>query len=166
MKIYFLLFFVFFVCSCSSNTKVDELYCIDNDAFDVSIFGNDISNVSKKQIFNRIINESNIKFDETSIYLINLSINVKRTTSLVSGNNTVEIENVNFVVNYKIINKINNTLIDSGKFIIVDEVDISNNRFANYARDNYIIDNFTKNLIVKLENKVQILLNNKKCKKV
>ena len=152
-----------FVCSCSSVKKVS--YCINSEKFDINIINSEIDKINQKLILNTLINESNVEYDKYSNFLIELQIKIRRNNSLISINNTVEIENINFVVSYKIFDKNEKNIIDKGKIIIVDSVHISDDRFANFATENYLMENFARNLSIKLENKIKMLLNNKKCKK-
>lgn len=163
-KIYYLFFLMLFLSSCYSNTGIK--YCIDEDTFDIAIIGNELSKINQKLVLNKLINDSSIKYNKDSNLLIEVNITLRRNTSLISINNTVQMENLNFIVRYSIKDKTNKLTLDNGKFIIVDDLNVSDNRFANYATDNYIMDNFAKNLSIKLENKVKGLLINKKCKKV
>lgn len=153
-----------FLCSCYSNTS--PKYCVNGDTFDIAIISNELSKINQKLVLNKLINESNIKFNQDSNLLIEINISLRRSTSLISSNNTVQMENLNFVVHYSIKDKANKLTLEKGKFIIVDDLNVSDNRFANYATDNYIMDNFAKNLSIKLESKLKSLLINKKCKKL
>lgn len=162
-KLYYILF-LFFLSSCYS--VVDTKHCINTDTFDIGINGNNLNKINQKLVLNKLINESSIKYNKDSDLLIEVFITLRRNTSLISVNNIVQLENLNFIVNYSIKNKIDNTIIDKGKFIIIDDLNISDNRFANYATDNYIMENFAKNLSIKLENRIKNLLIYKNCKKI
>lgn len=161
MRNFFLLLFVFLI-SCSLN-KVDKNSCINGDEFNVIVVNEGLNKIDRKIIISRIINDSSINFNRNSNYVVELKINMRKNTALISPNNTTELENISFIVNYKVLNKNNGVIIDKGRFIVVDEVDVSESRFANYATDKYIMDNFTKNLIVKLEGRLRLLLKNKSC---
>ncbi len=163
-KIYYLFFLILFLNSCYSNNNIK--YCASTDLFNINIISNDLSRMDQKLVLNKLINESSIKFNQDSNLLIDIRIVLKRNTSLISINNTVQMENLNFIVYYNIKDKVNNLVLDKSKIIIVDDLNVSDNRFANYATNNYIIDNFAKNLSIKLESKVRNFLANKKCKKI
>ncbi len=152
----------FFAISCSSTNKK---YCISGDVFDIEITGGSLSRVSQKLLLDSIINNSSINIDEDSNFLITLNIGTVRRTSLVSMNNDIENQNVDYIVKYKITDKINKGIIESGKLIITDDINISDDRFANFATENYITENFVRNLSMRLENVIKSVLANKKCKK-
>lgn len=162
-KVYYLFFLMFFLFSCRSTT--DIYTCVDTDAFDINIVDTNLNKVEQKSILNKLINESGIKFDKDSSLLIELKIVLRKNVSLVSTNSVTRMNNFNFVVHYKIKNRIDNSVLDNGKIIVIDDLNVSDNRFANYATNDYIINNFTKNLLAKLENKIKSFLINGKCKK-
>ena len=87
-----------------------------------------------------------------------------RKASILSNNNTTDAENINFIVNYEIYDKNEKIVIDSGKIFVVDDINISNERFANYAFEENIINNFSKSLSVKLKNRIDLILKRNSCK--
>ncbi len=164
-EIIFILFIIVILPSCSLNKKKPE-YCINSDSFDITLTSNALSRINNKVIMDNIINYSNINIDQNSNYLIQLNIDIRRRTSIVSINNEVENQNINFIVKYNIFDKKNKTVLDGGKFIIIENFEISDDRFANFATDNYLMENFARNLSVRLESFIDSLLINKNCKKI
>lgn len=138
-------------------------YCFVDRGFEFELISSDLSKINKKIVLSNLVNNSSIKYEEKSDLKIVLNIQTRRNTSLVSLNNSTLIENINFITEYKVFDKKN--LITQGKIIIVDDSDVFDNRFANYAVDSYIMENFAKNLTNKLENKIELLLkeNAKNC---
>ncbi len=161
MKRFFCLIFLIFISSCSGQKNN---YCFIERGFDFSINSTDLNKINKKILLDNLINNSNIEYKENSDLKIVLNIQTRRTSSLTSLNNSTLIENINFTTEYKILDKGN--LITEGKIIIIDNSDVFDNRFANYAVSNYIMENFSKNLTKRLENKVDMMLKNnyKNCK--
>ena len=145
--------------------SVKREYCIVGNSFSISLSGNAFTRVNYKKTMDSLINYSNINFNEKSNYQIDLNVNTQLRTSIISMNDDVESQNVIFNVKYNIFDKKNNILIDSGKFIIVENFEIADDRFANFATDNYLFENFAKNLSIRLENIVERLLAGSKCKK-
>ena len=47
---------------------------------------------------------------------------------------------------------------------MIDDINISNERFANYVFEENIIDNFSKSLSVKLKNRIDLILKRNSCK--
>lgn len=163
MKALCFIFLLALLVSCAFTKRPD--YCIEPNGFDIEIYGTGITKINQKTILNKIINESNIEYNENSNYFIELRIKTRRHNSLISVNNVVKIQNIDFVTDYRIVDRSSNVVVDYGRIIIIDSIDISDNRFANFATQNYIMENFARNLSIRLENIVKMLLNNKKCKK-
>jgi len=158
-KLFCLILLIITSCSIKQNN-----YCFINDGFEYSIVNSDLNKLNKKIILNNLINNSNIKYKKNSNLKIVFDIEIKENTSLISLNNSTLIKNITFTTKYQIFDKKN--LIKEGKIIIIDDSDVFDNRFANYSLDSYIIENFSKNLTTKLENKIDMLLkqNEKNCK--
>jgi len=150
--------------SCRSSGSLG--YCVNSDNFAINITANEISDVDKKLILDRIVNGTSIRVNKDSDMLIELKITLRRNVILMSPNNTVDMENLNFIVYYEVMDRVNKVAIDRGRFIISDDLNVSENRFANYTANRYVMENFAKNLSIRLENKIVSLLANKKCKKV
>ena len=140
------LFFILFSCATVK-------YNIDN--YDIELYNSNISNILQKKIYNELINNSSIIYNKDSDYLLKISINKKSKTSLYSKNISDELYNIKYIINYIIINKINNNQLTKNKIIVYDDKFIAKNRFANYMQDEYINDNFIKSLISKLEEKLK-----------
>lgn len=157
-KLFCLIFLAILSCSTTKNN-----YCFVENGFEYSVVSSDLSKVNKKIILNNLTNNSNIKYRKNSDLKIVLNIGMKERTSLVSSDNSTLIESITFTTEYKIYNKKN--FIADGKIIIIDDSDVFDNRFANYSLDSYVIENFSKNLNSKLENKIEAILkqNEKNC---
>lgn len=162
-KILFLLFLICFTNSCSINQN-NKTYCIDNSNFSIGGIGGNLSNLNKKIIMNSLVSESGINIDQDNKKSILLTIDMVRKASILSNNNTTDAENINFMVNYEIYDKNEKIVIDSGKIFVVDDINISNKRFANYAFEENIINNFSKSLSVKLKNRIDLILKRNSCK--
>lgn len=162
-KILFLLFLICFTNSCSINQN-NKTYCIDNSNFSIGGIGGNLSNLNKKIIMNSLVSESGINIDQDNKKSILLTIDMVRKASILSNNNTTDAENINFIVNYEIYDKNEKIVIDSGKIFVVDDINISNKRFTNYAFEENIINNFSKSLSVKLKNRIDLILKRNSCK--
>lgn len=162
-KFLFLLFLICFVNSCTVNQN-NKTYCIDNSNFSIGGIGGNLSNLNKKIIMNSLVSESGINIDQDNKKSILLTIDMVRKASILSNNNTTDAENINFIVNYEIYDKNEKIVIDSGKIFVVDDINISNKRFANYAFEENIINNFSKSLSVKLKNRIDLILKRNSCK--
>ena len=150
MKKIFLLLFVFLI-SCSHN--VEKLPCYEINGYDFEIKNAELSKINKKILLDYLINSSNIKYDNTSNVKVVLSISTRRNSSLVSLNNDVMLNNVLFITKYDIV--IDGKMVDNGKIVLSDDVEVFDNRFANYSLDNYVMENFARNLSFKLEEKLK-----------
>ena len=151
-------FFFLFIISCSiNNIKNDR--CLSVDGFNFQINSKNLTKIDKKKLLDSLINESNIIHNENSSIKLILNIFTRESSSLVSLNNTTVSKNITFITEYKIIDN-NDILLDEGHIILIDDLDVVDNRFANYVSKNYITDNFIRNLTYKLENKVSIFLKN------
>lgn len=159
-KIY--LFFLFFIVSCASN-QINNDYCIDENNFFIEFTNTNLNDIDQKNLLNFLVNNSGINITQTANNVINLNINITKRPIILSANSTTDTENLIFSVNYKIYNKINNTIIDKGKIIITDNIIISNNRFANYTIENNLLNNFFNSLSNKLKNKIDIIITNNNC---
>ena len=162
-KFLFLLFLICFTNSCSINQN-NKTYCIDNSNFSIGGIGGNLSNLNKKIIMNLLVSESGINIDQDNKKSILLTIDMVRKASILSNNNTTDAENINFIVNYEIYDKNEKIVIDSGKIFVVDDINISNKRFTNYAFEENIINNFSKSLSVKLKNRIDLILKRNSCK--
>lgn len=154
---------LFFLLMSCSNINKQKDYCISDDNFDIKINSSSLSNLEKKILLNDIINNSTIKFNEKSDFLINLNIAKKITDSLISDNNESQIQNVIFTVRLNITDKNLKKVIYNSKIIIVDSVNISENRFSNYTTKKVATENFSNNFSNKLQNKIEQILKNNKC---
>ena len=150
MKKIFLLLFVFLI-SCSHNVGKFPCYNVKNYNFEIK--NAELSKINKKILLDYLINSSNIKYDNTSNVKVVLSISTRRNSSLVSLNNDVMLNNILFIIRYNII--IDGKSIDNGKIVLSDDVEVFDNRFANYSLDNYVMENFARNLSFKLEEKLK-----------
>ena len=162
-KFLFLLFLIYFVNSCAVNQN-NKTYCIDNSNFSIEVAGGNLSNLNKKIIMNSLVSESGINIDQDNKKSILLTIDMVRKASILSNNNTTNAENINFIVNYEIYDKNEKIVIDSGKIFVIDDINISNERFANYVFEENIINNFSKSLSVKLKNRIDLILKRNSCK--
>ena len=142
------IFFFFILFSCAT-----VKYNIDN--YDIELCNSNVSNILQKKIYSELINNTSIIYNKNSDYLLKISINKKSKTSLYSKNVSGELYNIKYIINYIIINKTNNNQLTKNKIIVYDDKFIAKNRFANYMQDEYIDDNFIKNLISKLEEKLK-----------
>lgn len=160
-KLFCLLFLVLISCTTNLNNC-----CFIERGFEFDISSSDLSKTNKKIILDNLINNSSIKYEKNSNLKIVLNIATRRNSSLVSLNNSTLIENINFITEYKIFD--DKKLIKEGKIIVVDDLNTYDNRFANYAIDNYVLENFARNLTNKLESKIALLLkeNQKNCNKL
>ncbi len=154
-KIYIIIFLI--LVSCSNNYKVEN-YCLNDDFFTLAEISGNISRLEKKIISSNLINNSSIKFEKNNNKKINLDINFYKKASITSNNNTTSVENINFTINYKIYDK--DKLLTYGKFIISDEITISKDRFSNYITEEYLNNNFAKDVSFKLKNRIDLFLKN------
>lgn len=162
-KILFLLFLICFVNSCAINQN-NKTYCIDNDGFNIERMGGNLSNLNKKIVMNSLVSESGINIDQNNKKSILLNIDMVKKASILSNNNTTDAENINFIVSYEVRDKNEKIVIDSGKIFVVDDINISNERFANYVFEENIVNNFSKSLSVKLKNRIDLILKRNSCK--
>lgn len=162
-KILFLLFLICFVNSCAINPN-NKTYCIDNDGFSIERMGGNLSNLNKKIVMNSLVSESGINIDQNNKKSILLNIDMVKKASILSNNNTTDAENINFIVSYEVYDKNEKIVIDSGKIFVVDDINISNERFANYVFEENIVNNFSKSLSVKLKNRIDLILKRNSCK--
>ena len=138
-------------------------YCISNNDFDIEINSNDINKIGKKTIFNDIINNSTIGFNQDSNYKLKLTITKRITDSLITDNNESELQNVIFNVYIKIIDKKTNKEIYNDKMIVNVTSNISDNRFRNYTMESFIIDSFSSNFVNKLQNRIDLVIESSQC---
>ena len=150
MKKFFLLLLVFLM-SCSHN--VGKLPCYDVKDYNFEIKSGELNKINKKILLDYLINNSNIKYNGNSNVKVVLSISTRRNSSLVSLNNSVMLNNILFITRYNIV--IEGKSVDNGKILLSDDIEVFNNRFANYSLDNYVMENFAKNLSYKLEEKLK-----------
>lgn len=150
MKRIFLLFFIILI-SCSHNVK--KLPCYDVKDYNFEIKNTELNKINMKILMDYLINDSNIKYNNTSNVKVVLNISIKRNSALVSLNNDIILNNILFITKYNIV--IDGKSVDNGKILLSDDIEVFDNRFANYSLDNYVMDNFAKNLSFKLEEKLK-----------
>lgn len=157
-KFYLLLFTILISCATAKNVP-----CLTTNEFAINVSSGQLSRIAIKTLLNGLINNSSIYYNENSNYVINLNVSLSRSSLLMSINNTSEIDSVYLTARYEIIEKTDNIVIDKGKIIVIDDINISDNRFANYMSDEYVMHNVLGNLARQLENRIDMLKNNKKC---
>lgn len=150
MKRIFLLFFIILI-SCSHN--IEKLPCYDIKDYDFEIKNTELNKINMKILMDYLINDSNIKYNNTSNVKVVLNISIKRNSALVSLNNDIILNNILFITKYNIV--IDGKSVDSGKILLSDDIEVFDNRFANYSLDNYVMENFARNLSFKLEEKLK-----------
>lgn len=150
MKKIFLLLFIFLI-SCSHNVK--KLPCYDVKDYNFEVKSSKLNKINKKILLDYLINNSNIKYNSNSDIKVILNISTKRNSSLVSLNNSTILKNILFITKYGII--IDGNVVDNGKIVLSNDIEIFDNRFANYSLDNYVMENFARNLTYKLEEKLK-----------
>lgn len=150
MKRIFLLFFIILI-SCSHN--IEKLPCYDIKDYDFEIKNTELNKINMKILMDYLINDSNIKYNNTSNVKVALNISIKRNSALVSLNNDIILNNILFITKYNIV--IDGKSVDNGKILLSDDIEVFDNRFANYSLDNYVMENFAKNLSFKLEEKLK-----------
>lgn len=150
MKKIFLLLFVFLI-SCSHN--VEKLTCYDIKNYNFEVKSGELNKINKKILLDYLINSSDIKYNANSNVKVVLSISTRRNSSLVSLNNDVMLNNILFITKYDIV--IDEKVVDNGKIVLSDDVEVFDNRFANYSLDSYVMENFARNLSFKLEEKLK-----------
>lgn len=150
MKRIFLLFFIILI-SCSHN--IEKLPCYDIKDYDFEIKNTELNKINMKILMDYLINDSNIKYNNTSNVKVVLNISIKRNSALVSLNNDIILNNILFITKYNIV--IDGKSVDNGKILLSDDIEVFDNRFANYSLDNYVMENFAKNLSFKLEEKLK-----------
>lgn len=160
-KLFCLVFLALMSCTGHSNN-----YCFVERGFDYEVNSSVLTKINKKILLNELVNSSNIKYSKNSDLKIVLNVEIRKNTSLISSNNSTLIENIDFITRYQIFDSKN--LLDSGKIITIDDLNTYDNRFANYAIDNFVMENYAKNLTNKMEGKIELLLkrNSKNCKKL
>ena len=139
-------------------------YCVTDNYFAIGQINGGLSNIDKKNLSNFLINNSGLNIDQDNSKVIDLNINVSKIDSVLSNNTTASMNNVIFSINYKIYDKNTNIRIDDGKITIVDTINISNNRFADYTAEQNLFDNFYNSLSIKLKNRLELFLNRHFCK--
>lgn len=150
MKKFFLLLFVFLI-SCSHN--VEKLTCYDIKNYNFELKSGELNKINNKILLDYLINSSDIKYNANSDVKVVLNISTRRNSSLVSLNNDVMLNNILFITKYDIV--IDEKVVDNGKIVLSDDVEVFDNRFANYSLDNYVTENFARNLSFKLEEKLK-----------
>ena len=150
MKKIFLLLFIFLI-SCSRN--VEKLTCYDIKNYNFELKSGELNKINKKILLDYLINSSDIKYNANSDVKVVLNISTRRNSSLVSLNNDVMLNNILFITKYDIV--IDEKVVDNGKIVLSDDVEVFDNRFANYSLDNYVMENFARNLSFKLEEKLK-----------
>lgn len=139
-------------------------YCTTDSHFAIGQINGELSNLDKKNLSNFLINNSGLNIEQNNNKVIDLDIKVSKVASVLSSNTSASMNNLIFLVNYKLYDKDKNIILDSGRITIVDTINISNNRFADYIVEENLFDNFYNSLSIKLKNRLDLFLNRHFCK--
>ena len=143
-------------------TTVND-YCVTNNYFTLGQITGDLNNLDKKNLYNFLINNSGINIEEDNNKVIDLNINISKIDSILSTNTTASMNNFIFYIIYKIYDKDKNIILETGKITIVDTLNISSSRFADYSTEQNLFNNFYNSLSIKLKNRIDLFLNRHFC---
>jgi hypothetical protein len=154
-KLKFILLLLISSCATSVNYKCKDKY------FNITILST-LDKTSTKILSNKIINESNIKYDSANDKELVIAVDSGESSSLLSEKNVAKMSNIFLNLSYKIINK-EKEIIESKSFKVIDTLGIDKEkRYISNINREYTYNNLFDQAVRKLESRISLFLN--KCR--